>query len=1288
MVCPPKQGPLAESSGWNKLVKDIKEKFGLDDAKALKLAEIAFYKKGDMPSSEEAISILSNKRKGFVKKTIKQTITGMFNSIRKKSAADRGFAFGVAEGKTIGAIEQAKVMGAEIKKLNEKLDKGEITKQQLQDRIKELGYEVRFKEAEGKLAGEIAGKIAGRKEGIFKQKSAQAEFTEKINEYLNNFVFKGKITALQAKALSRRSINVGTSDIGFKAFTDYVDKLIENPNYDNEVIEVRKMQDAAKRIKSPLSSEIKIFTDVNVENIPLTLLPKYKQALDLLAGKVVDPKLMMEMTFDIQKIKQDSVIEKSFENVTTFNQAEDLFKKIKENKLENIEDYINTISDTNKLKTKLEQLLNDESITQEDYDAISGEISLNEKDFQLKNEKQIEDIKETFINEIKNKELKPRYETTAEEKELIQKINNIREEDLINLNVQDLYILNEAKSIANESYIDVRKLSTVLNSIEATYAKFVGEQINSRTEGSKKTNQLIDDLLKKDDTYWEYALGLPVNKVGELFLRIISPFRKGVANYVNDIKVIRKSMYDIYKKNKLKTTFLPSMMGGKKETQLKTEFHKMGMVVHFLQEYVSQFNPKLKNIKDIGARDEFFVKLNNKKYTDNIPENRSSYTPQWYKDKFKSKSTESLIKSAYDLLPKNAEGKVDPKDVYDDFINNGGKYLNENQRNAIKDIFKLFENNITDKQQYANNLRNKEFINIPYYMPREYYFSDGFMKAESPVSVSNNGKNLRIANPFGKERIADDIMFTELPKTDFVYLMNKAANNSMRDYHLTSTLQDLNAKLNTAYEYTNDTNKKYLDAVVSRMNSALLAEFEGQNLDAGVQFIDKLQSASAISILLNPLRTFIAELPSGLIAYPVRAMVSPIRAYKEIFKGSKLNDELKNYTKSPIRIKENINANFDLDTGQIILNNRLNEAAKFLSGFTEAHLNNMIWGPKFRDAFKDITGVNFDGKKFQTDKAYRARFNRELNDAGSVADQETQEIIGSTTTGSGRLVIENLLTGKLSTSSGWGKIVGYMGGYTYRDYVSLGKGFKEMSDSFKAGESYGNSLTHLSKPLGILIGVTTYGYLSSLNYYVTSYLSSLAGGSKSDEKFALDQLKNKFTIEGAQSQLAANMVQIGAGKYGSEGRMAIQALGTAMYYSTSNKKEKEAIKDFVRDVTFQKIPEFETTKGKQVSQISKAKEVSYSIVKNIAAASSMMNTIVDAEGGVDSFGKLMKEYDEGTLTGDKKERAYAAKTILTSMQVLLLTKGLSIPMQKQLNIYLDNILNPPKRTLRSSFNRN
>lgn len=268
MVCPPKQGPLAESSGWNKLVKDIKEKFGLDDARALKLAEIAFYKKGDMPSSEEAISILSNKGKDYTKTALKEKMKDFAAGL--KTGMDKGF--------LAGQMRQGRSMDEDIRVLEQQVASGEITQKDLEARVKELKYEVGYKEAEARLAGEISGKTSGRKEGVDKQRAFQKEFAARVKDYLKtNESFRGKISEKQMDAIVNKAAKIGTSERAYAKFTDYVDKVIEKENYAEDLNEGTSLRKKIKRSFADSDDFVKRMKGLDIEKLSPEELIEFNQ---------------------------------------------------------------------------------------------------------------------------------------------------------------------------------------------------------------------------------------------------------------------------------------------------------------------------------------------------------------------------------------------------------------------------------------------------------------------------------------------------------------------------------------------------------------------------------------------------------------------------------------------------------------------------------------------------------------------------------------------------------------------------------------------------------------------------------------------------------------------------------------------------------------------------------------------------------------------------------------------------------------------------------------------------
>jgi hypothetical protein len=1228
---------------WEKLKAGIKEKKpNLNDNDVETWAYVAFDEHankpenvGKIPTPEQAFDILFPKEKNIVKKGLKK----VFNDFKKN--IKRGF----QEGLLAGQMAQGRDMAKEVSKLKKQLEENKISDSEYKDRIKELEYEGRFKEAEGKLAGEIEGKKAGRKEGRAEEKSFQKEFAARVSEYLADLTGKGKIDNIQAQTIARKAAKIGTSESAFKRFSDYVDKVIENANYANEMADIKKMQQSAKGTKSPLTPQIKSFININPEDLPLDMLTKYKQALDLLTGKVPNPKLMIEMSADIERIKAEAKEDKVFDNVKTSEQALELLNDIHNNKVETIEDYVKIIGDTNKLKRRLNQLLENEDITEEEYNDISSSVAFEQSKFEEKYKDQISKIKDDFINDIKGNKIKPDYDVSPEQKELIDQINDLSDEKLKSLSIEDLYVLNEAIGVANDGYIDVAKLHDVITSLEAKESTGIADELSGLKETT--VSDAAKKLAKTDFTYWANRLGIKANKLGNAFwLKLISPFNKGLADYTKDSKDFSKSVADIFKANKIENE----------------DSHKIGMIVHYLQEYSKKFNEKYKNIKDVGTVDEFGLKLNNKDKTRSIPDKVSDF-----KKLLGYKDTETRMKDTYESIPKGKDGMVDLEDVYNDFISGGNKYLTKEQRNALDAITNLFENDVTSKQEYANSLRGKSLEKVLFYMPRMYY-KDRVI----PTAASEVGKTpLRIASPFGKERVIKDVMKSDLPMTDFGYLMNTAAKNTFEDYHLTKMLSQARKIINTNLDLLRPENKDVLIATEQELGERLKSQLQGVKSDAGQKFVDKLLSATSVKIFFDPIRAF-KEAAVGFITYPIRGKTG-FQGYAEVFKGNKISDAVKEFTKSPIRIKENINANFDIDTGKVSTGHGwLQEGAKWLSGFTESHFNNMIWMPTFRDSFFEMTGEKFDGNKFISDESYRNKFKKELNDAGSIADRETEEIIGATTTGARRRTVA-VPFGQIEASSTIGKIVGFVGGYTNREYESFIKGMKDFKDRAVQGDV--GAVSELSKPLGIMAGITMMGYLSN----ATAYLQQLAiaktlGKDDSSADYYKEQLMSKFDKNGAFQEIIANVGQLAFSQYGSLGRAMADGLATSAYYAAKSNWADKVLtpeqngeimgwsENIMNNITYHKIPKLETKTGRAVSKVTSQKEIDHLLLQNVAALSEISYSLVDLVGGAEAAGELLTK--DPKQVPDKQRDAYLAlKTSISTLQFALMLNGYAIPMQ-------------------------
>lgn len=1287
-ICP--VGPKWEE--LKKAIQEAKPKLNAEDVETwayVAFDEFSAKNEGDIPNKEQAFDILFPKEKTVVKKGLKK----VFNDVKQniKRGFEKGMLVGqIEQGKAmvkdiaklqdklakseisadeydkqieelkkdtkyktseayvVGQIEQGKKAAKEIRGLEEKVKKGELKQSELKDRIKELEYEGRFKEAEAKLAAEIEGKKAGRKEGGREEKNFQKEFATKVSVYLDELTGKGKIDNIQAQTIARKAAKVGTSDAGFKRFTDYVDNVVERADYANEMTDIKSLQKSAIGKKSPLSSQIKAFTNINPENLPLDMITKYKQALDLLTGKVPNPKLMVELSADIEKIKAESIKVREYDAVKTAQDAMYALKDIKENKVKSIEDYVDLIKDTNRLKRKLNQLLENEDITDEEFEQITSDIATEQSQFEEKYKNEINDIKDNFINDIKENKIEPTYETSPEQKELIEEVNNIPEADLKNLSIEDLYVLNEAVGVANDGYIDISKFHEVLTSIEANKSTGIAKELG----GLKSTT--IDAQAKKiaktDITYWASRLGISEKKIGtDFWKKLIAPFNKGLADYTKGQKEFGKFVFDKFKENKIDNV----------------QSHRIGIIIHYLQEYSKIFNDKYKNVEGAGTIDEFGLKLNDENKTRWIPGKISEF-----KKKLGFKDTESRMREAYESLPKGKDGMVNLKDVYDDFSNGGNKYLTENERKALDAVVDKFETEVSPKQEYANNLRGRSLEKIMFYMPRiEYREPSEKMTGAQPAPTP-----LRIASPYGKERIVRDVQKSGLPMTDFGYLMNKAAKNTYEDYFLTKMLSQTRKTLDVNLKEleSKPSNQNYLLATKKELGERLKLQLQGVKSDEGQKLVDRILSATAVKIFFDPVRA-LKEAVVGFVTYPIRSKTG-FRGYAEVFKNNKLSDDLKSFTNSPIRIKENINANFDIDTGKVSAGHGiLQEGSKWLSGFTEAHFNNMIWMPTFRDAFKEITGQNFDGKRFTEDVSYRNKFKKQVTDAGSVADQETMEIVGPTTTGARRRMIS--IPGMDIEAQGVvGKLAGFVSGYTNREYESVMKATKDFSTKIKQGDVAG-AASELQKPLGIIAGITMMGYLSNVTFYLQQYaIAKTLGEDDSSADYAKQQLMSKLDWKGASQELTANFGQLALSKYGSSGRILADAIATGMYYTAKTDVAQNTLggenaayladwsQNVMNNITYHKVPALQTKKGAAVSTVTEKKELSNLLVENLAVTSEIVNSAVDALGGIKAASEFIGRREQD-VPKDKKDAWLLLKTGVSTLQFGMMFYGSALPMQ-------------------------
>jgi hypothetical protein len=362
-ICPNKA-----SDSWKNLVKDVKNKFNVDDKTAEDLSSLAFYRKGDIPTSQEAFDTISESASFTKAKTIKENIKGLFNKILKKSPEDVGYRFGLAD------------MKAKLDKLNE----------------------------------------------------TRKQFAKNVSEYLKtNEKLKGKLSDKQVDAITRKALKIGVSEKAYKKFTDYVDKVIRNENYAQQVKGVNKLLGKMKKTFAESESFMNRMKRVSVEDLSQEDLNTFSQMVNEYTNSQKGITSENYAPFDLSKNEpllrniEKNISDKIISDIEAKYEVYDLnaeeaetldeymksddpdlyFQNLEESKQKTLRDNINKIANYSQMGLA-ESLPIDEQFFKDNYgDEFVGQLKdiVNADLSKITNLKDLAEIVKTIDNSITNK---------------------------------------------------------------------------------------------------------------------------------------------------------------------------------------------------------------------------------------------------------------------------------------------------------------------------------------------------------------------------------------------------------------------------------------------------------------------------------------------------------------------------------------------------------------------------------------------------------------------------------------------------------------------------------------------------------------------------------------------------------------------------------------------------------------------------------------------------------------------------------------------------------------------
>ena len=1050
---------------------------------------------------------------------------------------------------------------------------------------------------------------------------------------------KGSITVRQAKALINR-INAVNLDnpVMVERLLTYAENIFNDADYDTRVQEVRKLQEQVKKVNHvSMRDTVREFASINPERIPADKLLDYIQALDDMNTRAPFYEKMNDMFDEVMSYKSES---KEFDAIKTFQALIDKLESIAINQVKSVEDYVALVRDINSFKRKAYQLLENGDITQDQYDQAIENVGKDQAAVEKKYEKELAALKEKLVQEIMGLRPEVHPDFTSEEVALINKYLELSESDLESLSPEDLYILNDLlNNIKEDVQLDYYRLSEI---VSKAYTNAGGQKLAEQLNESK-FNKSSDEgkklLLEQESAFWEGLLGLGRATSGALQKFIVSPFNRAIASFENFMKDGYSEFLKLKKKYRMKDY----------------NMHRLGVFTTYLQEYMAQFDPANKNVKDIGKRDWFGEIISNEGMRDGYKSAKPSAARLIGMGDADLKTIEKIHKS----LPKDANGKVDPKAVYDSFMANDGKFFTKQEKAFFDKVMEWKQKNLTTKQKAANEMSGMPFKEIPFHMMRVRL--DQGAKQISPKAEGGAGK-VRIEAGTGKERSSQKVGPI---MTNFEQLFTENLEQTARNYYLREAINDINNTLSVAKKGLKGGKVGLFNTIPGTISEALNFEFDKSQFLAS-----NLLAARAAETLLSPLRTAI-ELTSTFLSYPFRAKTP--KGYRELFGKQGKMKKLLEFTSSPLRLRDNINKAIDISDGRIKPLGKFEKALNYLSGLPERTMMVTSWMPTFNNEFKDITGVRFDMDKFNSSAEYRQEYGKAIKEAAAVADAQTEKIIGSTTKAGGRReiriapkILANVfgLEGTVKKNTTAGQILGFFTNYPYREVTEFLNGFREAAEVYKQGGKI-KSISQLQKPLGVVINLAAYGFLSSVVYAMKLMLL----GDDEDEEKGEAMLKELMTSKGFMDELQGNAISLGASKYAAGGKAMLQMFATIAYNSTSDKEQKARIKKILKNSVF-----VEPIDAEKVQGYGGKNELLGAISSYIPQVVLFAKRIEETIQTAGELNYIYKKFQDGGLKALSEDEGLAILAIdgllKTTQAALNFRYGTSLPMYNDIKMYM------------------
>ena len=1211
---------IAEQVAGN--AKSIMDTTGVSQAEAIKQAVLEVTE-GDQDAADRYLKqsgikeLLNNKIKQIKAKTEREleaespevTISERKLLLDRVKAEVKAALEGRKEGKKEG-VEQGKEQAQKtIDALNKKLEEGKITKQELQDRIKELGYNIRFEAGVARLAGERTGKSLGKKFGEFVGyfKGLKAGRTEQrglgalVSEYIkdvvdNEFGKKGSISPATLKSISRRAATISNQK-QLDAFVSYLDKIIANRRLAEGINEIQRQQ---KKLLNKLgyqyTSQMKQFAKFDLYTadgdlaFDMNTLEQYLQALEDLNQKVPNIGKMMQLFDDMYDINQQNM-PADIDIVEEFKKWQDSSKELFTNtSIGSFEDYRKFKREVGKYMRALNTLLDTGVINESQYEAAKNKViedSAPYDAYSTQFQDQIDALKQELVQGITDNSnyslvdsikdwLKNSPNTfTENQRKLIDQLLRAKADNLMELSLDDLDLLNQVVvQIAENGFVDEKNLRTLLDRAEIRgneIGKSLAEQAK-QTKGLFRKDRysnakngyinMMNDTLGKSVVFWESRLGMKEN--GPFRKHLVDPIVRAINGWEKDSQRILK---DYQKKvEKLRSINIFKNPSDIKKLINKTKIEKFKLTSdgNLVPDGTIKVSKDAYDRVMIGVVGHILDNAWNAKQ-------KKKTVSDWLGKQMLSAKVRNnmanedvneldIVNNIYNDLKESfpdGNGGLDHMAVLEAFESDPTSVLTGSQL----EYYNIARSTLQEAGEYinsANAIRNKQHELNPYYMPRQSVgVREGTLTSTDIAYNKNVGEAIRSGASY--QRVLQ--VPTEAIRYNVDRLVMTNVHEGLRDYYLTEAKRYVRDVFSNAKENASQNDAVMLDNLKQLSDTiAPFALAKSENTFG----LSKMMGKFFVDALIGFVRTPI-EFTTNLISYAVgnrslKSLTLPFTP-KEKQETDKLLSEFDSSVQfTGLERKVKLSGKKGID-GYLDRESRFSLINKFLNNVT-GFMRKGEWKSQFEREFERNTGEKFSYEKHFVKE--KGKYYDEMSKAASDADFRMRRIMKGGNKAEQRQFIEwfpFVKSARISADSKMAPFVGMFSGFINHDADNLNIGLRK-------------AVTQKEIKDGLTQALGAYGRLSlyPVLMVIGKAIANLNLGDDDEKKEAQETLDSLKTPKGWSDMALFAAKQVGAtffgGKYAAGGKIIGNLLLDAAYTLSDDRRQRRLIEDTMRDLYF------------------------------------------------------------------------------------------------------------------------